>query len=45
MTYPDVLHLQVVGGLLLRAGLFGLRRVASEALKEAGTELWVWTRG
>jgi hypothetical protein len=44
ITYSDVSHFQVVGGGLLLAGLFVLREVASGALKEAGKELWTWTR-
>jgi hypothetical protein len=44
MTYPDVSHLQVIGGLLMFAGLFVLREITSGALKEAGKDLWVWAR-
>ena len=43
-TYPDWSNLQVVGGLLMLVGHFALRGIASGALKEAGKELWVWTR-
>jgi hypothetical protein len=45
IPYPDLSHLQVVGGFLLLAGLFVLREIASGALKEAGKELWMWARG
>ena len=44
IPYPDLSHLQVVGGFLLFAGLFVLKEVASGALKEAGRELWVWVK-
>jgi hypothetical protein len=44
MPSPDLSHLQVVGGLLLFAGLFVLTDIASGARKEAGKELWVWAR-
>jgi hypothetical protein len=43
-TYPDLSHLQVVGGYLALAGLFMLREFASGTLKEAGKELWKWAR-
>jgi hypothetical protein len=33
MSYPDVSHLQIVGGLLTLAVLFVLREFASGALK------------
>ena len=44
MTYQDVSHLQIIGGYLVLAGLFVVREIASGALKEAGKELWTWTR-
>jgi hypothetical protein len=44
ITYPDLSNLQVVGGLLVLAGLFVLGEIASGALKEAGKDLWVWAK-
>ena len=44
MTYPDLSNLQVAGGYLVLAELFVLREITSGALKEAGKELWIWTR-
>ena len=39
---PSVL--QAVGGVLTLIILFVLRELVSGALKEAGKELWLWTR-
>ena len=44
IPYPDMSHLQAVGGFLLFAGLFVLREITSGALNEAGKDLWVWAR-
>ena len=44
IPYPDLSHLQVVGGFLLFAGLFVLRKIASGALKEVGKDLWSWAK-
>jgi predicted metalloprotease len=44
MSYPDLSHLHVVGGLLTLAVVFLIREFASEALKKAGEEVWIWAR-
>jgi hypothetical protein len=44
MTYPDVSHLEGIGGFLLFAGLFVLREITSGAMKEAGKDLWAWAK-
>ena len=44
ITYPDLSIFQVVARYLVLAGLFVLREIVSEVLKEAGKELWMWVR-
>jgi hypothetical protein len=44
MNLMEPAPLQIVGGVLVLAGLFVLREFASGALKKAGEEFWIWVR-